>query len=44
MTAETGLIAREEYACDSSGNLRVTISVLPSRNTRAYEIGQLASQ
>jgi hypothetical protein len=44
MTAETGLIAREEYTCDSSGNLRVTISALPSGNTRAYEIGQLASQ
>jgi molecular chaperone DnaK (HSP70) len=44
MTAETGLLAREEYTCDSSGNLRVTISALPSGNTRAYEIGQLASQ
>jgi hypothetical protein len=44
MTAENGLLAREEYTCDSSGNLRVTISALPSGNTRIYDIGQLASQ
>jgi molecular chaperone DnaK (HSP70) len=44
MTTEKGLVAREEYTCDSSGNLRVTISALPSGNKRAYVIGQLVSQ
>jgi molecular chaperone DnaK (HSP70) len=44
MIAENGLLAREEYTCDSSGNLGVTISALPSGNKRAYVIGQLSSQ
>ena len=44
LTTENGLLAREEYTCDSSGNLRVKISALPSGNERAYVIGQLASQ
>ena len=44
MTAENGMLAREEYTCDSNGNLRVTISAFPSGNKRTYVIGQLASQ
>jgi molecular chaperone DnaK (HSP70) len=44
MAAENGLLAREEYTCDSNGNLQVTISALPSGNKRAFLIGQLASQ
>jgi hypothetical protein len=43
MIAENALLAREEYTCDSSGNLRVKISALPSGTERAYVIGQLAS-
>jgi molecular chaperone DnaK (HSP70) len=41
MFAANGLIAREEYSCDSNGNLRVKISIDPSGNSREYEIGQL---
>jgi molecular chaperone DnaK (HSP70) len=41
--ADNGLLAREEYTCDASGNLRVKISSLPSGNEREYLIGQFAS-
>ena len=37
-----GLLAREEYTCDASGNLRVKISAMPSGNVREFAIGQLA--
>jgi molecular chaperone DnaK (HSP70) len=43
MRPQDGLVAREEYTCDANGNLRVKISVLPSGNTREFQIGQLAS-
>jgi actin-like ATPase involved in cell morphogenesis len=43
MKAENGLLAHEEYTCDSNGNLRVKISALPSGNRREYVIGQLTS-
>jgi molecular chaperone DnaK (HSP70) len=41
--AQTGLLAREEYTCDASGNLRVKISAQPSGNAREFSIGQLAA-
>jgi hypothetical protein len=43
MSADNGLVAREEYTCDASGNLRVKISALPSGNEHEYLIGQFAS-
>jgi len=41
--AQNELLAREEYTCDASGNLRVKISALPSGNAREFSIGQLAT-
>lgn len=41
MVAANGLTAHEEYSCDSSGNLRVKISIHPFGNSREFEIGQL---
>jgi molecular chaperone DnaK (HSP70) len=38
-----GLTIREEYSCDSNGNLRVKISESPSGHAREYQIGQLAT-
>jgi molecular chaperone DnaK (HSP70) len=35
-------LVREEYTCDSSGNLRVKISALPTGYAREYSIGQWA--
>ncbi|KAA6462961.1 Hsp70 family protein [Acidobacteria bacterium AB60] len=35
---------REEYTCDASGNLRVTIATEPSGYTREYAIGQFAGE
>jgi molecular chaperone DnaK (HSP70) len=37
------LMVREEYSCDSNGNLRVKISEMPTGNAREYQIGQLAT-
>jgi hypothetical protein len=37
------MLAREEYTCDASGNLRVKISALPAGNQREYLISQFAS-
>ncbi len=42
MNVNHGLLAREEYTCDSNGNLRVEISALPSGIKREYLIGQFA--
>ena len=44
MGTENVLSAREEYTCDSNGNLHVSICALPSSNKREYVIGQLASK
>jgi molecular chaperone DnaK (HSP70) len=38
-----GLTIREEYSCDSNGNLRVRISESPTGHAREYQIGQLAT-
>ncbi len=38
-----GLTIREEYSCDSNGNLRVKISESPTGHAREYQIGQLAT-
>ena len=43
MSTNGSMLAREEYTCDASGNLRVKISALPSGNEREYLIGQSAS-
>jgi molecular chaperone DnaK (HSP70) len=43
LQTQTGFLAREEYTCDASGNLRVKISAQPSGNVREFSIGQLAS-
>ena len=43
MRVQDGLVAREEYTCDSNGDLRVKISVQPSGNAREFLIGQLAT-
>jgi molecular chaperone DnaK (HSP70) len=37
-----GLTVREEYSCDSNGNLKVKISESPTGHAREYQIGQLA--
>jgi molecular chaperone DnaK (HSP70) len=34
-----GLFIREEYTCDSAGNVRVVITAMPSGFTRAFSIG-----
>jgi hypothetical protein len=36
------LTVREEYFCDSDGNLRAKISEMSTGNTREYQIAQLA--
>jgi hypothetical protein len=38
-----GLTVREEYSCDSNGNLKVKISESPTGHAREYQIGQLAT-
>jgi len=38
-----GLTVREEYSCDSNGNLKVKISESPTGHAREYRIGQLAT-
>jgi molecular chaperone DnaK (HSP70) len=38
-----GMTVREEYSCDSNGNLRVKISESPTGHAREYQIGQLAT-
>ena len=38
-----GLVVREEYVCDASGNLRVKISEAPSGNTCEFALGQMAN-
>jgi molecular chaperone DnaK (HSP70) len=37
-----GLVIREEYSCDSSGNLRVKIAAEPTGYTREFSIAQSA--
>jgi len=37
-----GLTVREEYSCDSNGNLKVKISEQPTGHACEYQIGQLA--
>jgi molecular chaperone DnaK (HSP70) len=37
------LMVREEYSCDSEGNLRVKVSETPTGNALEYRIGQMAT-
>ncbi len=43
LSAPDGLSAREQYTCDTSGNIRVKILALPTGESREYVIGQLQS-
>jgi molecular chaperone DnaK (HSP70) len=42
LSEQKDLSIREEYTCDSSGNLRVKISAQPTGYAREFSIGQLA--
>jgi molecular chaperone DnaK (HSP70) len=42
LASAKGLTVREEYSCDSNGNLKVKISESPTGHAREYRIGQLA--
>ncbi len=43
LNGQNGVVAKEEYTCDASGNLRVKISAEPPGNAREFSIAQLAA-